>query len=68
MTCRTCYALTLSPDECDRFHAEPVTDCIYYCPEHQAEQDKILVGVVLHDIPSLVEERRQLPRVAKGFW
>lgn len=40
--CRACYAATLSPDERDRFNAEPVTSCIYLCPGHQAALDERL--------------------------
>lgn len=36
MTCRGCYAETLTPDELDRFNAEPVTSTVYLCPRHEA--------------------------------
>jgi hypothetical protein len=39
-TCRSCYAATLTPDERDRFNAEPVTSCIYLCPTHQEAIDR----------------------------
>ena len=42
MTCRVCYAKSLTPDECDRFYAEPVTSTIYLCPEHQAQYDDVI--------------------------
>ena len=35
-TCRACYAATLTPDERDRLNSEPVTGCVYLCPEHEA--------------------------------
>ena len=41
-TCRACYAATLTPDQRERFYAEPVTSCIYWCPEHQRLMDEVV--------------------------
>lgn len=40
-TCRRCYAETLTPAERERFYAEPVTTCVYLCPEHQAAYERV---------------------------
>lgn len=40
--CRVCYASTLSRDELDRFTYEPVTNCIYLCPDHQRAASAML--------------------------
>lgn len=41
-TCRGCYAATLTPAMRERFYAEPVTSCIYWCNEHQRAMDEVL--------------------------
>jgi hypothetical protein len=41
-TCRACYAATLGEAERQRFYAEPVTSCIYWCPDHQRAMDAAL--------------------------
>ena len=50
MTCRTCYALTLTPDERERFYREPVTMPIHLCPEHQALTDAVIKEMQLFPI------------------
>jgi hypothetical protein len=42
MTCRACYAAALTPAERERFYAEPVTSCIYWCDDHQREMERVL--------------------------
>lgn len=44
-TCRVCYAKSLSNDERDWFYSEPVTGCIYLCPEHQAAMDEAVAAL-----------------------
>lgn len=41
-TCRGCYAATLTPDERERFYAEPATSCIYWCDDHRRAMDDVL--------------------------
>jgi hypothetical protein len=41
-TCRACYAATLTPDERQRFYAEPVTSCIYWCADHERAMEDVL--------------------------
>ena len=59
-TCRTCYAQTLSKYERARFWDEPVTGCVYYCPEHQAVQDQIMASV---DWSKVIKARLTPPAV-----
>jgi hypothetical protein len=40
-TCRACYAATLTPDQRERFNAEPVTSCVYLCPEHDVMNERV---------------------------
>ena len=54
--CRSCYAATLTPDERDRFNAEPVTSCVYLCPEHAEAIDKATRGFL-----SSMFDRRIIP-------
>jgi hypothetical protein len=42
LTCRACYAATLTPAERERFYAEPVTSCIYWCDDHQRAMDEVV--------------------------
>lgn len=44
-TCRRCYAETLTQGERERFYAEPVTSCVYLCPEHQVAYDRIAASI-----------------------
>lgn len=55
-TCRTCYAMTLSKYERARFFDEPVTGCIYLCPEHQARMDRALA-----DLPKIEYVKASAP-------
>ena len=41
-TCRACYAATLTPSQRERFYAEPVTSCIYWCDDHHRAMDAVL--------------------------
>ncbi len=41
-TCRACYAKTLTESERERFYAEPVTSCIFWCDEHQRAMDAVI--------------------------
>jgi hypothetical protein len=47
-TCRGCYAATLTPVQRERFYAEPITSCIYWCDDHQRAMDE-----VLHSLPQI---------------
>ena len=40
--CRACYAATLTDAQRERFYAEPVTSCIYWCDDHQRAMDRVL--------------------------
>jgi hypothetical protein len=44
-TCRVCYAKTLTDDERGRFYGEPVTSCIYLCPEHEQAMAEVIAAM-----------------------
>ena len=44
-TCRVCHIKSLSKYERTRAWDEPVTGCIYLCPEHQAAEDAMLAAM-----------------------
>lgn len=43
--CRVCHIKSLSKYERTRAWDEPVTGCIYLCPEHQAAEDAMLAAM-----------------------
>lgn len=68
-TCRTCYALSLTRDQRERFYGETVTTEVYYCPEHQRQVDDMLLlfkGIVRKGTTVTGRTVRQFPRFTEA--
>ena len=59
--CRGCYAATLTPEQRERFYAEPVTSCIHWCDDHRRAMDEALENLPQIKMIRAVESAFPLP-------